>query len=301
MAMSMNTNSPTTGTTSCMHDNDTIARIALACAGVSGDPTVAIAIEVMGGAVAFVAAVHDGRDAAVALSTVTRHRIREFATASRVTLVLDVMARNQLAVITPLNREWPDQVSCLLRAAPLILWTRGDVSLLRCPSIALTGSVAPTAFGIHMALELATGLADQGWVIAAAAGTGIDELALKAAAAMGGKTITVAAVGLDLIESRRNGDGGIRVSEVRPTSPVTVRGQRRANHLLAALAAKVIIVEAGLSSAAMRTGEAAHAMSRPVGVVPGLADGPVTAGCRRLATLHDVGLVSSITDADRLQ
>ena len=299
--MSMNTNSSTTGTTSCLHDNDTIARIALAIAGVSGDPTVAIAIEVMGGAVPFVAAVHDRRDATLALSAVTRHRIRGFATASRVIGALEGMARNGLAVVTPLNDEWPGQVSCLLRAAPLILWTHGDVSAVRCPSIAVTGSAAPTAVGIHMALELATGLAQRDWVIAAGAGTGVDELALKAAEAMGGRTIMVSAADLDLIGSPGHGEGGVRVSEVPPTSPVTVRGQRRAKHLLAALATKVIIVDAGISSDAMRTGEAAHAMSRPVGVVQGLSDGPVAEGCRRLARLHDVALVGSITDADRLR
>ena len=297
--MSMNTNSLTTGTTSCVHDNDTIARIALACAGVSGDPTVAIAIEMMGGAVPFVAAVHDRRDAALPLSTATRGCIRGFATASRVIAALDVMARNQLAVITPLNHEWPDQVSCLLRSAPLILWTQGNE--LRCPSIAVTGTATPSAFGIQMTLELATGLAQRDWVIAAGAGAGVDELALKGAAAMGGRTIMVAAVGLDLIGSPERNVGGVRVSEAPPTSPVTVRGQRRAKHLLAALATKVIIVEAALSSGALRTGEAAHAMSRPVGVVAGPPAGPATEGCRRLARLHDVAVVSSITDADRLQ
>jgi DNA processing protein len=297
----MNTKSSTTGTTSCVHDDDTIARIALACAGVSGDPTVAIAIEVMGGAVPFVAAIHDRRDASLALSAVTRSRIRDFATASRVTAALDVMARKGLAVVTPLNHEWPGQVSSLLKATPLILWTQGDVGILRCPSVAVTGSAAPTAVGIHLALELGTGLADRDWVIAAGAGSGIDELALKAAKAMGGRTVMVAAVGLDLIGRPEHGKSGIQVSEVPPTSPVTVRGQRRAKHLLAALATKVIVLEAGLSSGAMRTGEAAHAMSRPVGVAPSAAGGQAAAGCNRLSKLHNVALVSSITDADRLQ
>ncbi|MCU1527301.1 MAG: hypothetical protein JWP75_1064 [Frondihabitans sp.] len=299
--MSMYTNSSTTGFTSCVHDNDTIARIALACAGVSGDPTVAIAIEVMGGAVPFVAAVHDRRDAALALSAVTRSRIRGFATVSRVTAALDVMARNGLAVVTPLNHEWPGQVSCLLRAAPLILWTNGDISMLRDPSIAVTGSTTPSADGIHMTVELATGLADRKWVIAAGSGTGIDKLALDAATARGGRTIIVTATGLDQIESNELAEARLRISEIRPTSPVTIRGQRRAKHLLAALVTKVIVVEAGLSSGAMRAGEAAHAMSRPVGVVPSVVGGQAAAGCSRLAQLHDVAVVSSIADADRLQ
>ena len=84
MANIGNTNSPPTALTSCLHDNDTIARIALACAGVSGDPTVAVAIQTLGGALRFVAAVHDGRDAVAALSVSTRHRIRQFATVGNV-------------------------------------------------------------------------------------------------------------------------------------------------------------------------------------------------------------------------
>ena len=58
--MTINTPSPSMGNTSCLLDENTIARIALACAGVSGDPTVAIGIETLGSPVAFVAAVHDG-------------------------------------------------------------------------------------------------------------------------------------------------------------------------------------------------------------------------------------------------
>ena len=301
MATIGNTNSPPTALTSCLHDNDTIARIALACAGVSGDPTVAIAIQTLGGALPFLAAVHDGRDSAAALSVSTRHRIRQFATAVNVVPVLAVMAQSRLTVITPLNAEWPHQVECLRRAAPLILWTRGDVAVLGTPSIAVTGLASPTEFGTHMALELATGLVDRGWVIAAGDSTGVEALALVAARAMGGRTITATSVGLDQTISGRHRLPGVEVSEVPPTCGVTVRGQQRAAHLLAALASKVIVVEAGESGFAVRTGEAAHAMGRPVGVVPVTANGAQVAGCKRLARLDDVALISSITDADRLR
>ena len=301
MANIGNTNSPPTTLTSCLHDNDTIARIALACAGVSGDPTVAIAIQTLGGALPFLAAVHDGRDTAAALSVSTRHRIRQFATVSNVVPVLAAMAKNGLTVITPLNTEWPHQVACLRRAAPLILWTRGNLNVLRTPSIAVTGQASPTEFGTHMALELATGLANRGWVIAAGESTGVEALALVAARAMGGRTIIATSVGLDQTASREHRLTGVEVSEVPPTSGVTVRGQHRAAHLLAALAAKVIVVEAGESGSAVRTGEAAHAMGRPVGVVPVTASGAGAGGCGRLTKLDDVGLISNITDADRLR
>lgn len=292
--------SRSTGTTSHTLDADTIARIALACAGVSVDPTVAVAIDTLGGAGPFVAAVHDGRDASAALSPRTRHRVRAFASVAGVTVVLESMRQHSIGALSPLHLEWPTQVDALRRAAPLILFTRGDVSTLQHPSIALTGSVTPTAFGIHLALELGTGLADRGWGIAAGTGGGIDELALKAGRAMCGRTITVSAASLD-DSVPEMGLGGVVVSELPSTAVVTVGGQRRAKHLLAALAAKTILLDAGTSSGALRTAETAHALGRPVGVVPGPQGSESCAGCRDFAARHGLPFVASISDADRLR
>lgn len=159
--MTINALSPSMGTTSCLLDDDTTARIALACAGVSGGPTVAIGIETLGSPVAFVAAVHDGRGHAAALSNSVRRRIRTFATASRVAGVLRSMTRDGVCALTPRHVEWRAQLGELRRIVPLVLFTRGDVSVLKAPSVAITGTAYPTAEAIHMALELATGLADR--------------------------------------------------------------------------------------------------------------------------------------------
>jgi len=74
---------------------------------------------------------------------------------------------------------------------------------------------------------------------------------------MRGRTITVAALGLHGVAVA---DGSVAVSELPPTMTGTVRGQRRAKHLLAAIATKTIIVEAAASSDALRTAEAARAL-----------------------------------------
>lgn len=296
--MTTNTPSPSMKTQSCLLDEDTTARIALACAGVSGDPTVAIGIDTLGGPVPFVSAVHDGRDHAAPLSNLVRQRIRCFATASRVSAVLQSMSRDGVCAVTPRHVQWPAQLDALRSIAPLVLFTQGDVAVLGAPSVALTGTTDPTADAIHLVIELSTGLADRQWVIAAGTGQGIDQLALRAATAMRGRTITVASLGL---HSTAVADGSVAISELPPTVTVTVRGQRRAKHLLAAIATKTIIVEAGISSGALRTAEAAHAMDRAVGVVCGTTGSPATAGCNDLVERHGFALVSSITDADRLR
>ncbi|MGV8970708.1 MAG: DNA-processing protein DprA [Rhodoglobus sp.] len=279
-------------------DDDTAARIALAVAGVAGDMSVAIAIDAAGGAAAFVAAVHDRQDGALPLSNLTRQRIRTLATGNLVAQVLAATREWGLSVLTPRQEQWPTQLVSLGRAAPLLLWVRGDATSLACPSACVTGTAAPTSYGIHMALELGTGLAQRGWVIAAGAGSGIDHLALRAAAAMNGQAVAVSAASIDRVAIPQ---GVTVISEVPPTMMVGVRSQRRAKQLLAAVTTKTILVEAGLSSAAVRTAEAAYAMGRPVGVVPGPASSPFSSGCHALVQRHGVPLVTSIGEADRLR
>ncbi len=290
--------SSTIPSTSLRVDDDTAARVALACAGVSGEPSVNVGIQTFGGAADFVAAVHDGEDAPAALSNLVRQRIRAFATAHRVGRVLDETARHSFGILTPQCELWPTQLNALRGLAPQLLWVHGDPGVLLNP-VAITGTASPTEYGIHMGIELATGLAGRGWVIAAGAGAGIDQVALRSADAMKGRGITVAAASLERV--RTTVTKGVAVSELPPGGQLTVRAQRRAKYLLAALAVKTIVVEAGLSSGALCTAEAAHAMDRPVGVVPGPITSPFSAGCHWLAQQHHVSLVTSIKDADRLR
>lgn len=291
--------SPVIALTSRIPDEDTTARVALALAGVAGDPSVAVSLAIFGGAAQLVAAVHDGEDAAAPLTPVARERIRTYTTASAVARVLEDTARLGLTVLTPHHELWPVQVKSLRGIAPLLLWARGELGVLTAPSVAITGTAAPTAYGIHMAIELGTGLAGRGWAIVGGAGSGIDQFGLRSAVAMKGTHVTVAGTGLEHL--RPVEAGGVQVSELPPGAEITIRSQRRAKHLLAAIASKTIIAEAGLSSGALRTAEAAHAMSRPVGVVPGPVDSPFSAGCHVLAQKHGVQLVTSIRDADWLR
>jgi DNA processing protein len=291
--------SSTIPSTSLRVDQDTAARVALACAGVSGEVSVHVGIQTLGSAAALVAAVHDDQDAAAPLSPQVRRRIRSLATGDRVARVLQETARHGLGILTPRGELWPGQLGALRGLAPQLLWVQGDPNILLEPSVAITGTASPTNYGIHMGIELATGLAGRGWVVAAGAGSGIEQIALRSADAMKGRSVTVAAASLDKVGTIS--PLGVAVSELPPTAQLTLRAQRRSKHLLAALASKTIVIEAGVSSGALRTAEAAHAMYRPVGVVQGLVMSPENAGCQWLAEEHRMPVVASITDADRLR
>ncbi|CAN5490388.1 hypothetical protein BH10ACT7_BH10ACT7_20830 [soil metagenome] len=291
--------SPITGSPACRtSDEDTAARIALALAGVAGAPSVADAIDSFGSAAKLVAAVHDRTDAAIPLTPLVRRRIRALATGVRVAVVLEESKRTNITAITPSHTSWPPQLCSMRGAAPLLLWVRGEANSLAMPSIALTGTRAPTAYGVRMAIELATGLAGRGWALIAGAEGEIGQIVMRSAVAMNGKAIMVAASGLDRLPAPD--DGVIYVSELPPGFTSTFLSRRRAEHLVAALGAKTIIVEAGVASSVMRTAEAAQAMKRPVGIVPGPAPTPFNSDPWELAQWHASGAVTSTLDADWL-
>lgn len=68
-------------------------------------------------------------------------------------------------VVCPGDPEWPTQLDDLADARPLALWVRGDADLrYRCVrSAAVVGARAATAYGVHVAAELAAGLAERDW------------------------------------------------------------------------------------------------------------------------------------------
>jgi DNA processing protein len=297
--MTTDNTSPDTKPTSST--KDTAARIALACAGLTGDPTVAVAIETLGNAESLVAAVHDGRDRMVALSALTRSRIRAQATGARVARALEAARAAGAHVITPNTDGWPTQLGGLRHVAPFVLWIRGDRETLGMPSIAMTGALRPSPAAIHLCLELATGLAQRGWVIASGCNPGIDDIATRAANSMQERTIVITPACTQLLRCGEGCPRPVLVSELPPGAIVTVRAQRRAKHLLAAIAAKTIIIEAGRSSGPLRTAEAAHAIGRPVGVASADPAVGLSAGCADLVARHGLTVVSTITDADRLR
>ena len=82
---------------------------------------------------------------------------------------------------------------------PHALWVRGpgalDETVAR--SVAVVGSRASTAYGEHVATDLASGLSDLGWTVVSGGAYGIDGAAHRASLAVGGRTVAVLAGGVD--------------------------------------------------------------------------------------------------------
>jgi DNA processing protein len=174
---------------------------------------------------------------------------------------------------------------------PLALWVRGSARLdvLADRAVALVGSRAATAYGEHVAGELAHQLGQRGWTVVSGGAYGIDAASHRGALAAGGPTIVVLANGVDRPYPAAHGalfhrisETGLLVSEWPPgTAPHGHRFLVR-NRLIAALARGTVVVEAAARSGAQATARRAHKLGRQVLVVPGPVTSAMSVGCHDL-------------------
>lgn len=205
-------------------------------------------------------------------------------------------------ILVPQDADWPDGMGDLDAHAPLTLWVRGRVAALdEAPSVALVGARAATAYGEHVAIEIAAGLVDRGFAVVSGGAYGIDGTAHRSALASGGTTVAFLAGGVDRFYPvgheallSRIAETGAVVSEMPcGAAPTRWRFLQR-NRLIAAAAQATVVLEAGMRSGSLNTAGHAAALGRPLAAVPGPVTSPASAGCHRLLREFDA---ICVTDA----
>lgn len=249
-----------TAPTTIHSDEETRARVALVCDGLSGDPTVGGAIRRLGGAAELLHHVQSGTDVDPLGSF---GPLAAQAHGSRVDSVITMTERLGLTLISPQHESWPRGLDALGDAAPLLLWIRGAEIVLTEEAAAIVGTRHPSREARHATLEFATSLADRGWVVASGVAPGVEELALRAATAMRGATIAIAPIGLD--RHTPTAATSVTVSAEPPTAERTARSIRRARQILAATATRMIVVDEARCWNARMIAETARLLRRPVG------------------------------------
>ncbi len=178
---------------------------------------------------------------------------------------------------------------------PLALWVIGEARLdeMAQRAAAIVGTRACTAYGEHVAADLAAGLVERDVAVMSGGAYGIDGAAHRAALACDGFTVAVLAGGLDIPYPsghagllRRIGEQGLVVSEYPPgVRPARHRFLTR-NRLVAALSGATVVVEAGARSGAANTAAWARAIGRAVCAVPGPVTSAASVGCHALLRNH---------------
>ena len=208
--------------------------------------------------------------------------------------------------LTPEDPRWPMKVN-QLPCPPIGLVVKGNVEILSNSSFSIVGTRKPTAYGVGIATEFATGFVDRGWDIVSGGAYGIDSSAHRGALLAEGRTIAVIASGVDLHYPSGNArlfeeicENGAIVSEVMPGVSALPHRFLTRNRLIAALSDATLVVEAAFRSGSLRTARDAGELLRPVMAIPGPINSPSSDGCHRLIGERAAELVTSVADAVEL-
>ncbi len=202
--------------------------------------------------------------------------------------VTDELYRYDITPVTYLSGEYPSKLK-QIDEPPLVLYTKGDVSLLTKKSIAIVGTRKPTDYGKLVCEKFTKELSLAGLVTVSGLAYGIDTIVAETTLASGGKTIAVLGGGLDNIYPAQNkiladrvAASGLLVSEYRPHFKPTNYTFICRNRLVSGLSLGTLIVEAGKVSGTMTTAKFALDQGRELFVVPGNINSPQSEGTNNL-------------------
>lgn len=197
-------------------------------------------------------------------------------------------------VVVPDDVEWPGRqltwpLALMRDAPPLALYVRGPHRLDEVVerSVAVVGARAATAYGVHVAGNLAHGVTQRGVAVVSGGAFGIDVAAHRGALASGRTpTVAVLACGVDVAYPRGHdrmlaqlAADGLIVSELPPgCAPTRVRFLVR-NRLIAALSLGTVVVEAARRSGSLATLDRATRLNKVGMVVPGPVTSALSVGC----------------------
>jgi DNA processing protein len=172
---------------------------------------------------------------------------------------------------------------------PPVLFVQGEVESLSAAQLAVVGSRRATPCGVETAHRLSTELAGCGLVITSGLARGIDAASHRGAISVGGRTVAVAANGLDTVYPRNHrrlaeqvAENGALISEFPPTTAPLAHHFPRRNRLISGLSLGVVVVEAAQRSGSLITARLAGEQGREVFAVPGPIQSPVARGCHHL-------------------
>lgn len=189
--------------------------------------------------------------------------------------IYDEFYKHNIYAVTFVSKNYPEKLKTI-DVPPLVLYVRGDISLLNKKSISIVGTRKPTDYGKIVCEKFTKELSSAGLVTVSGLAYGIDTIVAETTLASGGKTIAVLAGGLDSIYpaqnkalSERVAQNGLLVSEQRVgVKPAAYTFVNR-NRIVSGLGLGTLIVEAGKHSGTMITAKYAIEQARELFVVPG--------------------------------
>lgn len=201
---------------------------------------------------------------------------------------LERAAGSGIEIITREQEAYPEFLRNI-DDQPILLYVKGNASLLQSACIGVVGARAASVYGQRIAADLAKRLCQRGLTVVSGLALGIDTAAHKGALQASGATLAVLGCGLDVVYPRQNRSlyeeiacRGALVSEYRLGAlPEAFRFPAR-NRIISGLSLGVVVVEAARKSGSLITADFALEQGREVFAVPGRIDSCKSEGTHRL-------------------
>lgn len=186
---------------------------------------------------------------------------------------------------------------------PLVLFVKGDTSLLNRQQIAIVGSRNVSIHGRDTAYKFAQQFAELGVIVTSGLALGVDAFAHQGVVKAKCATIAVIATGIEQVYPSRHralakaiiDQGGAIVSEFLPKTPPKAGHFPKRNRIISGMSLGVVVVEAAMKSGSLITARCALEQDREVFAVPGNIQNPQVKGCHWLIK-QGAKLVEEVAD-----
>ena len=204
-------------------------------------------------------------------------------------------------IVTALDEDAYPSALLNLDPRPPVLYVAGDQSAFERRAVAIVGTRRASGYGLAVAAEIATDLAEADVAVVSGLALGIDGAAHRAAVEVAGRSIAVLPSPLDRVYPPRHralarrivAAGGALVTEVPTGASVGKPDFARRNRVIAGLSEAVVVVEAPDRSGALLTAAAGTAIGRELYAVPGPITAMASRGSNRLIADKQAELVTS--------
>jgi DNA processing protein len=235
------------------------------------------------------------------IDKITAEKIKKGPAPDLLEVQLKHLENSENKIITFWDSSYPDNLKRIFDP-PAFLFARGDLSLLKTPSVGIVGTRVPTEYGKTITEKITRELVRNGITVVSGFARGVDSIVHKTALDAGGKTIAVLGNGLDVVYPAENkklipsfAKGGLILSEYPfSTKPDACNFPKR-NRIISGLSSGILVTEAAERSGALLTAMYALDQNREVFALPGPVNSPKSAGPHNLIK-QGAKLVQNVED-----
>lgn len=228
--------------------------------------------------------------------------LKQFRNEDYLNQSLENLKKQGIGVITRAVDKMPEKLLQREVNPPVVLYYKGDISLLKQRCFAVVGTRNCSKYGEDIARRFARDLSDYFTIVSGLA-MGVDGYAQRAVLENGGKTIGVLGSGLNCFTPACNYrlfekvcEQGLVITEYPPNMFATKYTFPARNRIISGLCEGVLIVEANEKSGALITADLANSQNREVYAVPGNLNSLKAAGTNALISRGEAKLVVSFKD-----